>query len=203
MSKFNVILMVFMFSFSVFAKTIDLTTENVLPLLGPIDDATAFSVIFKLAALNEMKTDKPIYMYIDSPGGSVVSANLIIDTVKLSRRPVHTVSIFAASAAFNIVQALGSRFIVERTLFLTHNAYIANFRINELSIERIDQAKQYLFSIYAVSAKRLGLSDKEYQDFMESETLVRGENILKINAADRIVNVDCSKEIILNGSCPK
>ncbi len=198
----SLILMV-LCSSSVFSKTVHLDEDNTIPITGAIDDVTVVTVIMGLAVLNEQKTNKPIYLYIDSPGGDVVSSMAVIAFAKSSRRPVHTVTVFAASAAFNIVQALGTRYISSYAVLLTHNAYFTHFSINDRSMIVMETATKALFKIYQQVADRLKMSLDDYLKFMSAETFVRGENNIKINTADKIVDIDCSRALILNGTCSK
>lgn len=184
-----------------YAKTIKLDETNTIPLMGVIGPEMMLTTAIRLEILNQVKTDKPIYFYIYSPGGDVESSEVIIQLAKNSRRPVNTITIAAASAAFNIVQSLGDRDILENSLLLTHNAYQMKFQINEESADRVQKALDYLYKIYNRIAQRLNMTITEYENFMHAETFIRGKNNLIVNTADRIIEIECSKTLLLMGGC--
>ncbi len=188
--------------FSVYSHTIVLDEDNTIVLQGVINDYAAQQFFFKFLMLNMNKSTKPIYLYINSPGGSLGSAEAIIEIAKKSRRPVHTISSFAASAAFNIVQSLNKRYITSDAVLLTHNAYFNIFRVNPNSSEELEHAKADIFPVYERVAKRLKMTSKEYQTFMDASAFVKGENNIKINTADEIIDIQCTKKLILSGDCP-
>lgn len=47
--------------------------ERVICLFGQVDDAISASVVAQLLFLESEEKDKPISMYINSPGGSVTA----------------------------------------------------------------------------------------------------------------------------------
>ena len=58
-----------------------LLKDRIVMLSGPIDDAVANSVIAQLLFLDAQDPDKDIYLYINSPGGSVSAGLAIFDTM--------------------------------------------------------------------------------------------------------------------------
>ena len=59
-----------------------LLKERIIFLAGPIDDAVANVVIAQLLFLESEDPDKDIFMYINSPGGSVSAGMAIYDTMQ-------------------------------------------------------------------------------------------------------------------------
>lgn len=65
---------------------------------------------------------KPIILYINSPGGSVVDGFGLIDIILSSKTPVYTVNLaFAASMGFLIFLAGSKRFSMPHAQFLCHD----------------------------------------------------------------------------------
>lgn len=183
------------------STTIILNTTNTVSLVGPITVDSISAALVDINELNKIKSSSPIYLYIQSPGGDVSAEELFISIAKQSRRPVHTITLVAASAAFNIVQALGKHYIVERSIMMTHNAFMERVTLNKEVLGELAEAVGFLLNVYTRTANRLKMSYEVYSKFMEKEPIIRGENNLRINTADELVNIQCSKDLILSGKC--
>lgn len=78
-------------------------------LLGsPIDDAVATEVIAKLLFLEAQSKEKPITLYINSPGGSATAGIAIIRTVEALQPRIHTHCLGQAHSIAAIILAAGS-----------------------------------------------------------------------------------------------
>lgn len=195
-------LAIFLFiSFALQAKTISLSDDNTISIIGSITSKLLVPVTMRIIILNQLKTNSPIYLYLNSLGGDLETSENLIVLLQKSRRPIHIVAVKAASCAFNMAQALGRRYITSHSLLLTHNAYFVTFPITDQSIKEVTEAVTTVMKVYERTAKRLHLSVKEYLKFMEPETWIRGRDNLTINAADEIVTIACSSKLILSGGC--
>ena len=58
-----------------------LLKDRIIMLSGPIDDNVANSIVAQLLFLDAQDPDKDIYLYINSPGGSVTAGMAIFDTM--------------------------------------------------------------------------------------------------------------------------
>ena len=67
-----------------------LLKDRIVMLSGPIDDAAANSVIAQLLFLDAQDPDKDIYLYINSPGGSVSAGLAIFDTINFINADVYS-----------------------------------------------------------------------------------------------------------------
>ena len=75
-----------------------LLKDRIVMLSGPIDDAVANSVIAQLLFLDAQDPDKDIYLYINSPGGSVSAGLAIFDTMNFINADVQTIVIGMAAS---------------------------------------------------------------------------------------------------------
>lgn len=81
-----------------------LKTRQIL-MSGEVSEELAEKIVRQLVIL-EADSDKPIYLYIDSPGGDVDAGFAIFDTIRFINAPVYTVGMgLVASAAALILLA--------------------------------------------------------------------------------------------------
>jgi len=100
-----------------------LLKDRIIFLGTQIDDFTANIVIAQLLFLEATDPDKDIYIYINSPGGSVSSTIAIYDTIQYIRSDVSTICIgMAASGAALILAsgAKGKRFALPNSRIMVH-----------------------------------------------------------------------------------
>ncbi|MEO7360703.1 MAG: ATP-dependent Clp protease proteolytic subunit, partial [Gemmatimonadaceae bacterium] len=67
-----------------------LLMDRIVFLGTPINDDVANVIIAQLLFLDSDNPDKPIHLYINSPGGSVSAGMAIYDTMQFIKAPVHT-----------------------------------------------------------------------------------------------------------------
>jgi ATP-dependent Clp protease protease subunit len=100
-----------------------LLKDRIIFLGTEIDDMTANIVIAQLLFLEAADPDKDIYIYINSPGGSVSSTIAIYDTIQYIRSDVSTICIgMAASGAALILTSgtKGKRFALPNSRIMVH-----------------------------------------------------------------------------------
>ncbi len=100
-----------------------LLKDRIIFLGTEIDDSIANIVIAQLLFLEANDPDKDIYIYINSPGGSVSSTIAIYDTIQYIRSDVSTICIgMAASGAALILAsgAKGKRFVLPNSRIMVH-----------------------------------------------------------------------------------
>ena len=100
-----------------------LLRERIVFLAGPIDDHTANIVIAQLLFLESEDTKKDIFLYLNSPGGSVTSTMAIVDTMNHVRPDISTFCVgLAASGGAIILSAgkKGKRFILPNAEVMIH-----------------------------------------------------------------------------------
>jgi ATP-dependent Clp protease protease subunit len=100
-----------------------LLKERVVFLVGPVNDSTANLVVAQLLFLEADNPDKDIYLYINSPGGSVTSGMSIYDTMQFIKPDVSTLCIGQAASmgAFLLTAgAKGKRFGLPNSRIMIH-----------------------------------------------------------------------------------
>ena len=75
-----------------------LLKDRIILLSGEIDDTVANSVVAQLLFLAAEDDTKDIYLYINSPGGSISSGMAIYDTMNYIKPDVSTICIGMAAS---------------------------------------------------------------------------------------------------------
>jgi ATP-dependent Clp protease protease subunit len=86
-----------------------LLNERIIFLGGPIDDNVANLVIAQLLYLDHEDSKKDIYLYINSPGGSVTAGLAIIDTMNFIKSNVSTICVGIAASMGALILSSGQK----------------------------------------------------------------------------------------------
>lgn len=196
--KLFLLLLVLVFSFSAFSGSkIILNKNNSVTLTGEITSETVGAVMLRLQELDNF-SKSPIYLVLNTPGGSIFDGLELISFAKSLNRPVHTINIFSASMGFQIAQHLGNRYVTEFSELMSHKArggfqgefpgqldsryvHILNF-INDMDNQAVarTKGKQTL---------------KSYRELYENEYWAKGTKAVKDGFADEIVSVQCDSTL--------
>lgn len=84
-----------------------LLRDRIVFLGSPVDDASANLVVAQLLFLESEDPDKPIHLYINSPGGDMTAFFAIHDTMQFLRPPVATMCVGQAASAAAVLLAAG------------------------------------------------------------------------------------------------
>jgi ATP-dependent Clp protease protease subunit len=168
-----------------------LLKERIIFLGGGVDDDTANLVIAQLLFLESEDPKKDIYLYVNSPGGSVSAGLAILDTMNHVKPAVATVCVgMAASAAAVILAAgeKGKRFALPNAEVMIHQPWggaqgqatdieitakhiiATRERLNRIlskstgqPLERIEKDVERDYFMTADEAKKYGLVDVVYK----------------------------------------
>ena len=86
-----------------------LLKDRIIMLSGPIDDNVSNSVIAQLLFLDAQDPEKDIYLYINSPGGSVTAGMAIYDTMNFIKSDVQTIVIGMAASMGSLLLSAGTK----------------------------------------------------------------------------------------------
>lgn len=102
---------------------LDSTQERIVCLNGPIDDTVSAAIVAQLLWLESDAPEKPITMYINSPGGEISSGLAIYDTMSYIQSPVSTVCVGAAASMAAILLLggeAGKRYALPHSSVMVH-----------------------------------------------------------------------------------
>jgi ATP-dependent Clp protease protease subunit len=107
-------------SFDIYSR---LLAERIVFLGEPIDDEVANVVVAQLLHLESDDPDKDIFLYINSPGGSIDAGLGIYDTMQFVRPDVQTIGVGVAMSIASLLLAAGApgkRMALPNTRILMH-----------------------------------------------------------------------------------
>jgi|TARA_B100001287_G_scaffold275995_1_gene285347 ATP-dependent Clp protease protease subunit len=166
-----------------------LLKERIIFVTGPINDAVASVVCAQLLFLESEDTKKDIFMYINSPGGSVTAGLAMYDTMQYIKPDISTVSIgLSASAGSLLLMAgtAGKRISLPNSKIMIHQPS-AGFQGQATDIEihakDILDTKRRLNELYV---KHCGKDLKTVEDAMERDNYMNPDQALKFGLIDRI-----------------
>lgn len=86
-----------------------LLKDRIVFLGGSVDDHVANLVVAQLLFLNAQSPDKDVYLYINSPGGSVTAGMAIHDTIRHIKPEVATICVGMAASMGAFLLASGTK----------------------------------------------------------------------------------------------
>lgn len=107
-------------SYDIFSR---LLNDRIIFLTDEINDTTANLVVAQLLYLESVDPDKDIYLYINSPGGSVTAGMAIYDTMNYIKCDVSTtcIGLAASMGAFLLSSgAKGKRYALPNSEIMIH-----------------------------------------------------------------------------------
>ena len=85
-----------------------LLRERIIFLVGPVNDATANLVVAQMLFLESENPDKDIFLYINSPGGSVSAGMSVYDTMQFIKPDVSTLCMGMAASMGSFLLMAGA-----------------------------------------------------------------------------------------------
>ena len=168
-----------------------LLKERVVFLVGPIDDMTANVVVAQLLFLEAENPDKDIFLYINSPGGSVTAGMAIYDTMQFINPDVSTLCIGQAASMGALLLTAGAkkkRFCLPNSRIMIHQP-LGGFQGQASDIEihakEIINLKKSLNKIYE---RHTGQSLETIEKMMDRDYFMNAEEAKKSGIVDKVVS---------------
>jgi len=158
-----------------------LLKDRIIMLSGEINDVTANLVVAQLLFLESEDPDKDIYIYINSPGGSITAGMAIFDTMNYIKSDVATICVGMAASmgAFLLTAgAKGKRFALPNSEIMIHQplgGYQGQATDIEIHARRILQIKE---KMNRIMSERTGqdisviAKDVERDNFMGADQAI-------------------------------
>ena len=132
---------------------------------------------------------KPIRMYINSPGGSVVEGFPVISAIELSKTPVYTINVGQWSSMAFLIGITGHRrFSLPYMTFLMHDGFNATFDSGSKAQDKMKFDERFENEIVKKHVlKRSKMTSVEYDALVRVEYYMLPEDALERNFIDEIV----------------
>jgi ATP-dependent Clp protease protease subunit len=180
-----------------------LMKDRIIMLQGVVEDYSANVIVAQLLYLQSVDENKPIKMFINSPGGSVTAGLAIYDTMQFVKCPVHTyVMGQACSMGSFLAQAgeSGKRFVLPESRTMIHRVSSGtpgtsgSVHVQELQMEdtirHFEESKKLnkrLTELY-VRHNTAGKTYEELFETMKFDTFLTAEEAVEHGLADKVVN---------------
>jgi ATP-dependent Clp protease protease subunit len=167
-----------------------LLEERIVFLGTEVTDASANAVCAQLLLLDSVSSDRDIFLYINSPGGSVTSGFAIYDTMNFVRADVATLAIgFAASMGQFLLSsgAKGKRFALPNSSVVMHQPH-GGFGGTSADIQT--QAKQIVYfknRMAALTAEQTGKSPEQIAEDADRDRWFTAEESREYGFVDHVV----------------
>lgn len=151
------------------------------------DDAMTL-VIDRLEEIK--KKYKEAYILIDTPGGSVVAGARLIAYMESTDLKVNTVcTVLCASMGAQILEAGKIRYAHDKSIIMFHPAFGQSQGTIEQMLNQLTMLKKYIDGFDIKTAKRAGISIKEFQEMFVTDLWLEGSAALDKKLVDNITYV--------------
>jgi ATP-dependent Clp protease protease subunit len=167
-----------------------LLKERIIFLVGPVEDHMATLVVAQLLFLESENPDKPISMYINSPGGVVTAGLSIYDTMQYIKPEVSTLVIGQACSMGSLLLtagAKGKRFATPNARVMIHQpsgGFSGQATDIEIHAREILELKKRLNQIYV---HHTGMALEEVERNMERDNFMSAQKAKEFGLIDEIV----------------
>lgn len=174
-------------SFDIYSR---LLRDRIIFINGEVNDSMSALVCAQLLFLEAENSDKPIHLYINSPGGVVTSGFAMYDTMQYIKSPVYTLCMGTARSMGSFLLMAGEpgqRVALPNASLLVHQpsggfqGQASDFLIHA---EEIKKTKQRMTHLYA---SHCGRTHTEVENALDRDHFMTAEEALKFGLIDRII----------------
>ena len=179
-----------------------LMKDRIVMLQGVVEDYSANLIVAQLLYLESANSEKPIKMFINSPGGAVTAGLAIYDTMQYIKAPVRTIVMGqACSMGSFLAQAgePGKRIVLPESRTMIHRVSSGtpgtsgSVHVQELQMEdtirHFEESKKVnkrLTELY-VKHNSAGKTYEELFETMKFDTFLTAEEAVANGFADKVV----------------
>lgn len=167
-----------------------LLKENVVFIVGPVEDYMANLVVAQLLFLESENPDKDIHLYINSPGGSVTAGLSIYDTMQFVNCDVSTICVGQAASMGALLLAggtKGKRFALPHSRVMVHQPS-AGFQgqATDISIHA-NEVLELKRRLNEIMAKHTGQPVDRIEQDLERDRFMSAESAVEYGLIDTVL----------------
>jgi ATP-dependent Clp protease protease subunit len=168
-----------------------LLMDRIVFLGSPISDDVANIIIAQLLFLDADNPEKDIYVYINSPGGSVYAGLAIYDTIQFLRAPVNTYCMGIAASMGSFLLAAGTkgkRFALPNSRIMMHQPSMGLAQGTAADLEI--QAKEILYlreRMNHIYAKHTGQSVERIMEDLDRDRFLTPDEAKEYGLIDHVI----------------
>jgi ATP-dependent Clp protease, protease subunit len=156
-----------------------------------VNEASANAIVAQLLFLQAEDPKKDIFLYINSPGGSVYDALAIYDTMQFVTNDVQTVGIGvqASAAAFLLSSGTkGKRMLLPHSTVMIHQP--SSGTRGKVTDQEIDlrESLRIKHLLESIMAKNTGQKQEQIHEDMERDRWMTSEEALKYGIVDKVID---------------
>ncbi|AVN51836.1 MAG: ATP-dependent Clp protease proteolytic subunit [Serratia marcescens] len=174
-------------SFDIYSR---LLRDRIVFLNGEVNDDVAEMLCAQLLFLEAENPEKPIHLYINSPGGVITSGLAIYDTMQYIRAPVHTLCMGTARSMGSFLLMAGEpghRMALPNASLHVHQP-LGGFQGQASDIlihaEEMKRTKDTVIRLYA---KHCGLSYEEVERVLDRDRFMTADEAAAWGLIDRVL----------------
>jgi len=167
-----------------------LLKERIVLINGPIVDETSSLVVAQLLYLESEQPEKPISLYINSPGGIVTAGLAIYDTMQYIRCPLSTLCVGQAASMATLLLAAGAegerRSLPNARLMIHQPSGGASGQATDIAIHarEIIETRARLNALYS---RHTGKDLKLIEESMERDRFMSPEQARDFGLIDEVI----------------
>lgn len=167
--------------------------ERIIFLGKEIDDKLANEIIGVLLYLDSEDNKKPIYLYINSAGGSVIAGLSIYDTMQHIKSPVVTINVGVAASMASFLLAAGEkgkRIALPHSRVMIHQAMGgAQGQAEDIKVEA-KQILQIHDNIVRMYARMTGKDEETVRKDLMRDNFMSAEEAKEYGLIDQVIQLN-------------
>ncbi len=168
-----------------------LLRDRIIFLGEDVNEHTANLIVAQLLFLDNESNDKDIFLYINSPGGSVYDALAIYDTMQYVKSDIQTVGIGvqASAAAFLLSSGTkGKRTILPNSTVMIHQPSSGTRgKVTDMEID-LKESLRIKHRLNEIMARNTGQTVKKITEDMERDYWMTAEDAKKYGVVDKVIS---------------
>ena len=168
-----------------------LLKDNIIFVGFPIDDAIANLITAQLLFLEAENPERDIWLYINSPGGSITAGMAIYDTMQFVKPDITTACIGQAASMAAVLMAAGAkgkRFALPNSRFLLHQPSLSGLAGQATDIDiHAREILRMRQSLNALLADHTGQEIERIERDVERDFILDAEQAKQYGLIDQII----------------